>query len=309
MTTNFPNGISSHGVPILPTSQLFVGTAYFVDSRYGSDGNNGKSTGKPFATLNKAVGVCSANRGDVIYLMPLHYEDIGDTSTTGTIDLDVAGISVIGLGIGSNMPRFDFNDADSDFVIGADDILVQNVNFEATVTIVKIGIQLEAGVTGTIIRNCKFSVETTTTDEFLISINLLAGCNNTIIEGCYMDMGLGGAAHGIKLVGASSDVRVSRNTIKGDYSVANIGGITTLSLEVDINDNLLMNGGTGNVGAVANIVLLTGTTGIVRNNFCVCNLSTKLGSIAADTVMLFENYYNEDITGTGGIIGTASADG
>jgi hypothetical protein len=309
--TNFPNGISSFGVPVLPQiNQVTTGSVYFVDAATGADGNSGKSASKAFATLNRAFSFCSANKGDVVYVMPNHYEDIGDTSTTGAIDLDVAGVSVIGLGAGSNMPRFDFNHADSDFLIGANNVSVKNIHFEATVTGVKLGVAIEAGVSGTTISGCKFTVETTTTDEFLIAVNLLAACNDTTIEGCHFDMGLGGAVHSIKLVGASDNVHIRNNIIEGDYSTANIGGITTLSTRVNIANNLLINGNSGGIGTEPVIELLTGSTGTIQNNYCVCNLTTKAASIVADTCMLFENYYNEDISSaaTGGIIGTASAD-
>ena len=305
MTTNFPNGISSMGMPVVPA---VTGSVVFVSSTTGSDGNSGKNTNRPFATINKAVGKCTANKGDVIYVMPGHQENLADTSTTGAMDLDVVGISVIGVGTGPLQPNIEFDHADADFIIGANSVTVENLHFEATVTGVKIGIAIEAAATDAVIKNCRFSSETTTTDEFLISINLLAGCDRAVIDGNFMDNGLGGAAHAIKLVGASADVCIKNNVIKGDYSVANIGGITTLSTEVDINGNLLINGSSGNVGAVANIVLLTGTTGVVRNNHLVCNLTTKLGSIAADAVILFENYQNEAVTETGGLVGTVHAD-
>jgi hypothetical protein len=294
MSTNFPNGLSSRGVPVIP-GKLTTGKVFFVDAATGSDGHSGKNTTRPFATLNKAVGMCTADKGDVIYLMPNHYEDIGDTSTTGAIDLDVAGISVIGIGNGSNMPRFDFNDADSDFLVGANNVLLENVNFEATVTIVKLGVAIEAGVTGTTFRNCKFSVETSATDEFLIAVNILAGCNDTLIEGCRMDMGLGGAATGIKLVGASADVSVVNNLIKGDYSLGCVAGITTLSTEVLIANNIFMNGGSGNIGAVACVSMLTGTTGYVIANEVFCNVATVDVMMLADTMLFSRNYANEDV--------------
>ena len=104
------------------------------------------------------------------------------------------------------------------------------------------------------------------------------------------------------------DFFIRRNKIEGDYSTACIVGDTTLSTKIDIDSNLLINGSTGNIGTEPGIELLTGSTGIVRNNYIVCNLATKLAAVVGDTVMLFENYYNEDITGTGGLIGTASAD-
>jgi len=202
---------------------------------------------------------------------------------------------VVGLGNGSNMPRFDFNDADSDFLVSADNVLIQNINFEATVTGVKLGIAVSAAASGTTVSGCKFTVETTTTDEFLISINLLAGCDNTTVENCYFDNGLGGAATGVKLVGASADVQILGNTIKGDYSLACVAGITTLSTEVMIKDNIFMNGGSGNIGAVACVSMLTGTTGYVIANEVFCNVATVDVMMLADAMLFSRNYANEDV--------------
>lgn len=301
--TNFPNGISSMGVPV---NGGITGSVFYVSSTSGSDGNKGTDTGKPFATINKAVSACTANKGDVIYLMPGHVEDLADTSTTGAIDLDVAGISVIGLGNGSLRPRIDFNHADSDFIVGANNILVQNMDFEATVTGVKLGVAIEAAITGTTIDNCKFTVETTTTDEFLIAINLLAGCNDTTVSNCFMDAGLGGAATGVKLVGASDTVKICDNTIIGDYSQACIGGITTLSTNVFIERNLLVNGNANALGTVEAIELLTGTLGVIRENTIFSDVATLALTMVADTCLYANNKLSDD-TGTGSTTAITSA--
>jgi hypothetical protein len=301
--TNFPNGISSMGVPV---NGGISGKVFFVSSVVGSDGNKGTSTDKPFGTIDYAVGQCSANKGDIIYVMPNHTEAV---VAAGDIDLDVAGISVIGIGNGTDMPRVDFTLAAGSFVIGAANVLVQNINFHANVPEVVVGVDVEAGVDHASILGCRFDVETTGTDEFLISIQTNDASNFARIEGCDIDNGLGAAVHAIKFTADTDGTVVKGNTIQGDYSTANIGGITTLSTKLDINGNLLINGGAGALNTEPVIELLTGTTGIVRNNYIVTNLATMLAAIAADTVMLFENYYNEDITGTGALIGTPSADG
>ncbi len=67
MTTNFPNGVTSFGVPVmgagLPST---FGQVWFVDYRNGSDDNNGKSTDRAFKTLSKAYDKAVTNRNDVI---------------------------------------------------------------------------------------------------------------------------------------------------------------------------------------------------------------------------------------------------
>ena len=305
------------GIPV-PVTPMTTGNVFFVDSG-NVDGSDNPEAGKkpniPFSTIDYAIGQCTANNGDYIYVMPGHVEDFGDTSAGGYIDVDVAGISIIGLGRGSDQPRLDFNHADSDFIIDADNVLIENIRFSATVTIVKIGVSVLTLATDVTLRGCRFDVETTATDEFLITINAGVGCDRLIVEDCLIDMGLGGAATGIKLVGATAGATFRRNRIVGDYSLACIGGLTTASTEVYIEDNMLTNGGSGNVGAVAVISMVANTTGVVRRNTWLCNLATIVLESVADTMFFSENYAGEDVGAatssvlrSGAVSVTASAD-
>ena len=68
--TNFPNGISSMGVPVLwgglpATSGKYI----FVDYTLGSDGNNGEDTTCPVKTVAQAYSLARTNKDDVIVLM------------------------------------------------------------------------------------------------------------------------------------------------------------------------------------------------------------------------------------------------
>jgi len=301
--TNFPNGVSSYGIPVLPAIRYpSIGSVFFVDAATGSDARDGvqpdvgASGSGPLATINAAVAKCTANKGDIIYCMPNHYEDLADTSTTGAIDLDVAGISLIGLGNGSNIPRIDFNDADSDFLVGAANVLIENMHFEATVTGVKIGVSVEAGAHYTTIRNCRFTVETATTDEFLDTISVAAATDYVTVEGCLIDMGLGGATSGIVFNGASHGSVIRANRIRGDYSTACIESAVALQTEMLIEFNTLENGYTTGIGEVACISMLTGTGGIIQHNFIMCNVATAVLAAIADTMIFHQNYVSEDIS-------------
>ena len=295
----FENGLVLKGVPVEiphPGKVFWVNNSTVLpDLGIGGSNGNPGSYLKPFLTVDYAIGKCKANRGDVIYVMPGHVEDI--TAAQG-VDFDVAGVKCIGLGYGDKQARFDMTALAGDVTIDADNVHIYNMNFHANVTSITIGLSILTLAVGTVIKGCTFDVETTTTDEFLIAINLGVGCDRTVIEGCLIDMGLGGAAVGIKLVGASNKVDIKDCRIVGDYSLANIDGITTLSKEVYIEDNFLMNGGSADIGTVAAIILLTGTTGVIRRNHIVCNLATPDLSVVADTMMMFDNLYSETITGS-----------
>jgi hypothetical protein len=107
------------------------GNVFFVDSgdANASDdaGNSGRDPNSPFSTIDYAVGQCTANNGDVIFVLPGHVETV---SAAAGLDLDVAGISVIGLGQGDTRPQINFTTVvGADMDVGAADITVFNVRF------------------------------------------------------------------------------------------------------------------------------------------------------------------------------------
>jgi hypothetical protein len=68
--TNFPNGITSFGVPVLGGvgGIPFTGNYFFVNPAIGADGNEG-SVELPLATLAGALARCTAGNNDVVILI------------------------------------------------------------------------------------------------------------------------------------------------------------------------------------------------------------------------------------------------
>eukprot|EP00918_Siedleckia_nematoides_P098229 GHVU01215037.1.p2 GENE.GHVU01215037.1~~GHVU01215037.1.p2 ORF type:complete len:344 (+),score=72.00 GHVU01215037.1:1551-2582(+) len=79
---------------------------YFVKDTTGSDNNGGWEPDRPLATINAAIGKCTANRGDIVAVMPGHAESI---TGAAAINLSVAGVTVMGFGVGSLKPTITFN--------------------------------------------------------------------------------------------------------------------------------------------------------------------------------------------------------
>ena len=98
--TNFDRARSVARFTDLP----ILGSVFFVSSVTGS-ATGGYTPDAPAATIDQSIGLCTANKGDVIFVAPDHAETI--TAASG-IDLDIAGITVIGLGQGSNRPTVTF---------------------------------------------------------------------------------------------------------------------------------------------------------------------------------------------------------
>ena len=307
---NIPNGYNTN-----PNFQFFhaimagakaTGSVFYVHSGTGTNGAAyGSTPSAPYASIDYAIGNCTANKGDVIIVMPGHTETLTGTGIT----VDVAGVSIIGVGNGSLMPWIKHNHTDEEVSIAADNVLWSGIRHSADVTGVKVAIEIEDGVDFCTVKNCLFDVVTTGTDEFLVSIRTNDASNNATIEGCWFDMGLGGAVAAISFTKDTDSTKVLHNVIMGDYSTACINGLTTLSTKLLIKGNILVNGDSGGIGTEPAIELVTGSTGLVIENDIVCNLVTMAAAIVADAVMCFRNYYNEDVGGaaTGGAIGTASA--
>ena len=113
-----------------------TGARIFVSSTTtGATDAAGYGTGpdKPVATIDYAVSLCTASVGDIIYVMPGHVESL---ASAGTIDADVAGITIIGLGNGPNRPRIDYDHATASFDIGANGVTLQNLTFRPSVATV-----------------------------------------------------------------------------------------------------------------------------------------------------------------------------
>ena len=289
-----------------------VGDIYYVSSVDGDDTYDGKSWEVvsatslygPLATIDEAIGKCTANNGDVIIVMPGHTETITGTDITA----DIAGISVIGVGRGGLMPQIKHNHADAEISIAAANIRWSGIRHSADVTGVKVAIEIEDGIDYCEVSNCRFDVVTTGTDEFLVSVRTNDASNNALIKRNFINMGLGGAVAGVSFTKDTDETEVCYNIIIGDYSTACIEGITTLSTNLLIHHNKLFNGLPGGVGTEPGIDLLTGSGGWIYDNDIMTNLATLAAAVVADGAHMFRNYTNEAVTETGTILGTANAD-
>lgn len=166
--THFPNGVSSFGMPVLPSiGQLnTTGNVYFVDSgaSNASDANAGTDKNKPLASLAGAFDKVTASQGDVIFLMPGHSETL-----TSSVALDVAGVAVIGLGWGGNKPSFSLGVGDA-ITVTADDIVLHNINFTQTITA-----SFNIAADDLILSQCKF-----TRGNVAVSVTIASGDRLTV---------------------------------------------------------------------------------------------------------------------------------
>lgn len=226
--SNFPNGVSSFGMPVIGGGgTMTTGNVFFVDSGATAKGGDvvgkGKDPSTPFVTLDFAVGRCTANNGDIIFVMPGHSETL---SAAAALDLDVAGITVIGLGNGEDRPKFTFDTAiTADMDVDAANITLHNLIFINGIDNLTAPIDVNAADFSMI--NCETRDNNSSfhCDDF---IQTVAAADRLYIEGWVhrANGGKTGAQTAISIVGGDDHVIIP-HWIDGDFATACIENVTT----------------------------------------------------------------------------------
>lgn len=160
-----------------------TGKVFFVDSNLGNNGNNGKAPSKALATIDNAVGRCTANKGDIIVAMPGHAETL---SSATALALDVAGIRIVGLGSGAMRPTITLDTAiTSTIAVSVANVSIDNVVFSANFADITSLFTLTTA-TNFKLRNCEFKA-TATSMNFLAIVDTNTTNNaadGLTFEGC-----------------------------------------------------------------------------------------------------------------------------
>ena len=247
-----------NGIPILG-SEMTTGSIFFVDSATGSAGYSGRDPKHPMATIDQAINLCTANKGDIIYVMPGHAETLGDNATS--LVPDIAGISIIGLGSGSDMPEITFSGTSSSINVQAAAITFKNLRFIAGISAVAVGIDVSAD---------HFTMEGCMTDfttsgfDFVIHCNIDAVDYATIKNNRFIaENATAGSNDGIRL-DDTHHTKIIGNYISGDFPRAAIIGEGAVGLSLLIADNYIYNDDTA--AASNGIDLNVAFTGMIANN-------------------------------------------
>lgn len=291
-TTNFPNGIASFGMPVLGSGfgiPPTTGSVFFVHSGTGANGNPGDDPSAPLATIDYAIGKCTANKADLIIVMPGHAETL---SGAGAIAADVAGISIIGLGNGTNRPVLTLHTAATTIAVSAANITFSNL-------VVATDVDAVVKIFNVTAANCTINAvdfKDTANCAPLSFVTTSAAADGLVVQNCVWVQTLAYATatqEWLKIVGA--DGFVCRNNIAfisgfptGNPANGFIVGATTASLGVTITDNVITcnSGGTGDVA----ISLLATSTGFVARNVVGSAKTAIAGSVALASAFGAENY-------------------
>lgn len=175
--TTWTNGLfSGTGPGYSDYSPTWVsGSVIWVHSSTGNDSNAGTLEEKPKATLASAISAAASNEADTILIKSGHTQ----TVTASQAFTNKAGLTIIGLGTGSNRPRFTVNGAVDYLAVSVTDVWIENLFFVASTAAATSRIKVTAD--GCTIKDCYFQCGASdTTDTVLVG----AGADNCRIEGC-----------------------------------------------------------------------------------------------------------------------------
>jgi hypothetical protein len=280
------------GVDRHPGSILFVCSVNGTDSA-----GRGQNPDAPLATIDYAIGLTTASKGDVIYVLPGHAESI---SGAAAIAADVAGISIIGIGNGANRPTITLHTAPTTIAVSAANVTLKNLRIKTDVDAVVTCISVTAA--GCTIDAVDF-VETAACAALQFILTTAAATDMTVQNCRWIQTQTAATALQQWIVLTGADRAVIRNNfanLKG-YATANpangvVVGATTACNDVLLDGNVFIS--TNSTGAIV-ISLLANTTGFVRNNSVASGKTAIAGQVACANCYASNNYANNTVNLSG----------
>lgn len=299
-------------LPML-ANRMVSGDVYWVgttSSARGIDGQDLPSHGgdprKPFASIDYAIGKCTANNDDLIVVLAGHTETI---SSVGAITMDVAGVSIIGMGRGASRPTLTYDTADTSIIlITAANCSLENMILTANFADVVMAIDVDA---------VDFMAKDLSFQETAGNMNFFSciGTDNT-----------NNAADGLTVVGCER-ISIDANVLAFISILANISRLKVIdnfdnqSSAADIGHFIIMGSfvclGTEIIGNTLNLngdnnaqavgIFATGSsstsTGVMAYNLAGClDTTTELFDTATLDFHHFENYHTGTIAKSGTIL-------
>lgn len=266
------------GVFTIVNEAQITGEYFWVDSTTGTDAaTNGKNPDNPLATIDYAIALCTANKGDVILVMPNHAETV-----TSAITMDVAGVSIIGMGQGGLRPVITGNGTIDAITVTADNCRIENIEFAVPGTDAQTA-DINIAAAGCVVRNTLHHGSTTAKNKVDI-ITMTAAANDALLDGVRIYNTTVEIVGAIVLEGACSRVEIKNCMVQDAIGITN-GAISdeATALQVYIHDNVFSN-------AKADTVVMefgNNSTGVCMNNFVNGRHTTIQSNVSTGTGMAF----------------------
>jgi hypothetical protein len=220
-----------------------------------------------FTTLAAASAACVAGRGDVIFVMAGHTENI---SSSTALTLSISGVSIIGLGTGNNRPIYTLDTATTSTInVTANNITIANMIFQANFANIAALFTLTTA-TDFRVQSCEIRDKSAILN-FLGIVTTDSTSNHSdglVIDTCIINLlATSGAVYLYKPTGTNDRVRISNN-----YFIAqstNAAAVIPIATGKILTNFLLLN----------NHFNLQNATGTATGYIITTNGSTNTGFI------------------------------
>ena len=303
-TTNFPNGISSFGIPIYGAAvnaPPLTGQVMFVDTVNGVNAGTGNGPNNPYQTIAYALTQVTSGAYATIYVLPGSSTTI---SSATALLLNVANVTLEALGTGAQRAVFAYTTANTAAIpVSAANVTVRNfrhtggfLSIARAYTVTAAGFTLDgcdftdnSGVLNFLnIVNCTGAANTA--DRLTVTNNSWYGLGTTSVNSLVL------SANDIDRLNVSGNFVQSPNTTDAAWITITAGILTNASIVY--NRTYRKNTATTAVALLS----LGGTTstGIINNNYVLClDASAPLLFTATTGLGAFENYVSGAITLSG----------
>jgi len=302
--SNYPNrfkdGVSIGGVPLTltnPGEVFHVSNADVLSVKIqnvaGVDQAGSGTFQRPFRTLDFAVGQCTANRGDLIILSPGHSETL---SSATALAMDIAGVTVLGLGHGTLLPKFILDTATTTTIaVSAANVTFKNIIFSANFA--DIAELFTPTATNLVCEDCKFTQEATNmnfieladsgqTDNQIDNlsfircewiepdaattsmVNVDGDIDGLTILDCHIDLGVNGVLSALAEVAAGKDltnINVRRNYVSRLVTASAVQLITFVDTTTT-NTGIMEDNRCRSLDVAGELLISTGTNISLYNN-------------------------------------------
>lgn len=296
-TTNFPQGVSSYGVPVLPSAggQVLTNGVIFVDTVNGVDAGTGNGPSNPYQTLTYAISQAAAN--STIYVMP--GSAIVVSSATALV-IATAGLQIIGLGNENARPTITLNTANTATIaVNAANVRIQNfvvignfLSIAAAITLTTatgftlVGNEFrDAGATLNFLNIVKSTGAANTVDELYVQGNTWNGLGTTSVNAFIL------TANDVDNAQIFGNTVILNRTVDQSILLVVTAGVLT-NLQMGYNIAVSKQTAT-TAGSLINVTGTT-STGVVYNNYAA-TLTTTGDLIYTGTVGLYA--FNNFVTG------------
>lgn len=258
----------------LRASGKSIGDVFYVSSTTGG-AYDGSTWALAETTLQAGITDCTASEGCIVFVAPAHAEPI-----TTAITANVIGISVIGLGTGSQMPTLTFTNANSSIDISVAGVTIQNLRLYNTTAATDNAISILAGGKYAVIDGIEFTDTGGSNYVHTIGILLASAADNVTIKNCSVYNVQSGATSFIDATtGIVNRLLIENNDIWGDYSDAGIDSDKALTNMI-VKGNVIRNINSGSHA----IQLTAAATGYAHDNILTADVPSTIfdpGSLLA----------------------------